>query len=154
MTRRAGELTLGATVKPLRKLGAVGVGIGVLVVRDGKVLLGRRKGSHGAGTWSAPGGRLEYGESIEACARRELAEETSLVLGPIVPGPYTNDVFPEVEEQYVTVFVVARQSTGEPANLEPNKCDGWAWFAWNDLPSPLFPPVQSLVLSGYMPVAT
>jgi 8-oxo-dGTP diphosphatase len=139
-------------VNPPRKLHAVGVG--VLVLRDGKVLLGKRKGSHGAGTWSAPGGRLEFGESIEDCARRELRGETSLVLGTVSPGPYTNNLFPEVEEQYVTVFVVARQATGEPANLEPHKCEGWCWFSWSELPSPLFAPVASLVASGYSPAAS
>ena len=130
---------------------SVGVGVGVLVVRDGKVLLGKRKGSHGAGTWSSPGGRLEFGESVEDCARRELLEETSLFLGPVSPGPYTNDVFAEVEEQYITVFVVAQETAGEPVNLEPHKCEGWSWFAWSELPSPLFAPVESLVSTGYRP---
>lgn len=119
--------------------------------RHGQVLLGRRVGSHGAGTYSAPGGRLEYGESIEQCARRELREETSLELGAVTLGPYTNDIFSEVEEQYVTVFVIAEQATGEPVNIEPQKCEGWAWFAWDELPSPLFPPLQSLVMSGFSP---
>ncbi len=47
------------------------VGVGVLILRDGKVLLGRRKGSHGAGCWSAPGGHLEFGEAVEdaPCAK-------------------------------------------------------------------------------------
>lgn len=133
-----------------RKVHAVGVGVGVLVVREGKVLLGKRKGSHGTGSWSAPGGRLEYGESIEQCAARELREETGLELGPVQLGPYTNDVFTEVSEQYLTVFVVARMSRGEPLNLEANKCDGWFWFAWDELPSPLFAPVRSLVASGFV----
>lgn len=127
------------------------VGVGVLVLRDGKVLLGKRRGSHGAGTWSAPGGRLEYGESIEACARRELAEETGMDLGPVTPGPYANDVFPEIREHYVTVFVVARQATGEPDNKEPHKCEGWLWFDWAELPSPLFAPLASLRRSGFEP---
>ena len=65
----------------------VAVGVGVLVVRDGLVLLGRRLGAHGAGTWAAPGGRLEFGEQIEACAQRELAEETGLVARQIELGP-------------------------------------------------------------------
>ncbi|MBO9652383.1 MAG: NUDIX domain-containing protein [Variovorax sp.] len=130
--------------------GTIGVGVGVIVVRDGKVLLGRRKGSHGAGTWSAPGGRLEFGESVEDCALRELREETGLSLGPVEVGPYTNDVFADVQEQYVTAFVIARHATGEPENLEPLKCDGWAWFPWDELPEPLFEPIRSLVASGYM----
>lgn len=56
------------------------VGVGVLILRDGKVLLGRRKGSHGAGCWSAPGGHLEFGEAVEDCALREALEETGLAL--------------------------------------------------------------------------
>jgi 8-oxo-dGTP diphosphatase len=130
---------------------AVHVGVGVLVLRDGKVLLGKRRGSHGAGTWSAPGGRLEYGESIEACARRELAEETGLDLGPATPGPYTNDMFPEIREHHVTLFVVARQASGDPVNREPHKCEGWSWFDWADLPSPLFAPLASLRRTGFVP---
>ena len=130
---------------------AVGVGVGVLVLRERKVLLGKRRGSHGSGTWSAPGGRLEFGESIEECASRELREETSLELGSIALGPYTNDVFAEVGEQYLTVFVLAGHTMGQPVNREPNQCEGWEWFAWNQLPSPLFKPVQSLVASGFVP---
>jgi 8-oxo-dGTP diphosphatase len=127
---------------------SVAVGVGVLVFRGGKILLGKRRGSHGAGTWSPPGGRLEYSESIEDCARRELREETSLELGPITLGPYTNNVFAEVEEQYLTVFVLATQTAGEPQNLEPHKCEGWAWFTGSELPAPLFAPMRSLIESG------
>lgn len=129
----------------------VGVGVGILVLRDGRVLLGRRRGSHGAGTWSAPGGRLEYGESIEDCARRELLEETGLALGQCERGPYTTDVFEAVREHYLTVFVLARRTQGEPATLEPDKCDGWQWFDWSALPQPLFAPLASLRATGFDP---
>lgn len=129
----------------------VRVGVGILVVRQGKLLLGRRLGSHGAGTWSLPGGKLEYGESIEECARRELKEETGLDLGAVELGPYTNDVFSDVQEHYVTLFVLARNCQGEPVNLEPHKCEGWSWFSWSALPEPLFAPLESLRRSGFTP---
>lgn len=129
----------------------VGVGVGVLVLHEGLVLLGKRLGSHGAGTWSAPGGRLEYGEQIEACAARELKEETGLAASSHELGPYTNDLFEEVQEQYVTIFVVARGIRGSPVNLEPGKCEGWAWFKWGDWPAPLFKPVESLLRIGWRP---
>lgn len=132
----------------------VGVGVGVLVLHQGLVLLGRRRGSHGAGTWSAPGGRLEFGEQIEACAARELREETGLTASTLELGPYSNDIFPEVNQQYLTVYVVARGIQGTPANLEPDKCDGWAWFRWGEWPTPLFKPVESLLAIGWRPDGT
>jgi 8-oxo-dGTP diphosphatase len=129
----------------------VGVGIGVLVVHEGLVLLGKRRGSHGAGTWSAPGGRLEFGEQIEGCAARELKEETGLSASAFELGPYSNDIFVEASEQYVTIFVVARGIKGSPANLEPHKCEGWAWFKWGEWPAPLFQPLESLLRIGWRP---
>ena len=78
------------------------VGVGVLIVRDGTVLLGVRRGSHGAGTWAPPGGHLEFGESVEACARREAAEETGLALGAVTEGPYTVDAFPDEGKHYAS----------------------------------------------------
>ena len=131
--------------------GETRVGVGVLVVRDGRVLLGERRGSHGAGTWAPPGGHLEYGESAEACARREAAEETGLTLGAVLPGPYSVDAFPELNRQYATLFVVAPDAAGEPACREPAKCTGWSWWAWDALPAPLFAPLASLRARGYVP---
>ena len=58
----------------------VRVGVGVLVTRGAEVLVGQRRGSHGAGDWALPGGHLEVGESWEACAARELEEETGIRL--------------------------------------------------------------------------
>lgn len=127
------------------------VGVGVLVVREGRVLLGERRGSHGAGTWAPPGGHLEYRENPNDCARRELAEETGLTDGALTPGPYTSDIFEPEGLHYVTLFVLANDVSGEPTVREPAKCVRWDWFSWSALPTPLFAPVRSLCQSGYVP---
>jgi 8-oxo-dGTP diphosphatase len=128
------------------------VGVGVIVYRDGHVLLGLRRGSHGAGTWALPGGHLEFGEGVESCARRELLEETGLTLAGVQQASFTVDDFPHDGKHYVTLFVEALGVVGEPANLEPDKCLGWSWFAWDALPAPLFAPLASLYAQGYVPV--
>ena len=127
------------------------VGVGVLIVRDGRVLLGVRRGSHGAGTWAPPGGHLEFGESVEACARREAAEETGLALAAVEPGPYTVDTFPEEGKHYVTLFALATAPEGEPRALEPDKTAAWEWHDWRALPAPLFAPLASLLARGFVP---
>lgn len=127
------------------------VGVGVIVVREGRLLLGLRRSAHGEGTWAVPGGHLEHGESIEACALRELAEETGLVATRVTLGPYTNDVFVETRKHYVTLFAIVHDALGEPRVLEPDKCAEWGFFAWSAMPSPLFAPLARLRETGFVP---
>ena len=115
------------------------------------MLFGKRRGSHGAGTWALPGGHLEFGESVEGCAIREVAEETGLVVQSVRFGPYTNDIFKHERKHYVTLFVVAHGASGDPEVREPNKCECWGWFPWTQPPEPLFAPLGNLVHSGYVP---
>lgn len=129
------------------------VGVGVIVMRDGKVLLGRRRNAHGAGTWQFPGGHLEFNESIEACARREVFEETGLCIWNLRRGPYTEDRFPDDGKHYVTLYVLADFNGGELTLKEPDKCDRWDWFSWDDLPAPKFIPLANLVEQGFDPFA-
>jgi 8-oxo-dGTP diphosphatase len=127
------------------------VGVGVIVLRNGRVLLGRRIGSHGASTWALPGGHLECGETPEQCAARELTEETGLSLSGATRGPFTNSVFAAEAKHYVTLFILGTCGAGEPEVKEPAKCQEWRWFLWSELPEPLFQPFESLVQSGFVP---
>lgn len=120
------------------------VGVGVVVIKQGKVLLGKRKGAHGLGEWSIAGGHLEFNESVEECARRELVEETGLEALSLRLGPWTEDII-ENDKHYVSLFVVVNNFRGELKLLEPHKCEGWEWFEWNRLPSPLFLPFRSFI---------
>lgn len=125
------------------------VGVGVIVIRDGLVLLGQRIGSHGAGTWALPGGHLEFGEGVDECAAREVREETGLEIEACSAGPYSSDLFEG--KHYVTLFVVARSRAGEPRILEPTKCAEWRWVRWSALPTPLFQPLATIHAAGYVP---
>lgn len=140
-----------ASVPPANYGGVVSARVSVIVLRKSRLLLGRRKDSHGAVAWFAPGGCLEFGESIVSCAQRELLRETGMRLGLAEPGPYANDFFAESHQQFLTAFVVARCTSGAPRVMEPHKCECWDWFAWDELPAPLFAPVQSLIASGFVP---
>lgn len=113
------------------------VGVGVMVLRDGHLLLGRRKGSHGAGEYAYPGGHLEHLESFEQCAKREVREETGLEIGPLrfLRVLNTREYAPK---HYVDVAFAADWVSGEPRVLEPEKIDGWAWYPLDALPSPVF----------------
>ncbi|MBS0605102.1 MAG: NUDIX domain-containing protein [Verrucomicrobia bacterium] len=120
------------------------VGVGVVVISQGKLLLGKRKGAHGAGFWSTAGGHLENGESVEECARRELFEETGLEAASVVLGPWTNNII-DGTKHYVTLFVFVDAFRGEVQLKEPHKCEGWHWFDANALPDPLFPTVVTMI---------
>jgi len=123
-------------------------GVGVLVVRDGQVLMGRRTSPHGRGTWSPPGGKAEPGETAEETARRELVEETGLVGAVPRVVAETVDSF-ATGETWRTHWVLLDWVSGEPEVLEPDEVDSWGWYAWDRLPAPLFLPMASLVATGY-----
>lgn len=124
------------------------VGIGVLVFNEmAQLLLGKRKNSHGEATWGLPGGHLEYGESLEDCAVREVKEETSLNVASPVFYAMTNDVFTSDDKHYISIFMIAYSLDGQDAQImEPNKAEKWCWFNLENLATPLFPPLESLLL--------
>jgi 8-oxo-dGTP diphosphatase len=113
------------------------VGICVLVMKEGKILLGKRKGSHGADEYASPGGHLEHMESFEDCARREVMEETGLEIGPIRFLRVMN-IRDYAPKHYIDVAFAAEWKSGEPTAREPDKIEGWEWYDLESLPSPLF----------------
>jgi 8-oxo-dGTP diphosphatase len=118
-------------------------------MRRGRILLGRRRGSHGSGYYAAPGGHIEFGESFEQAARREVREETGLEIENLRLLSVGNYIFDreDGERHYIDVDFVCEAPDGEPATIEPEKCDGWDWYDPDDLPEPLFVVTERMIAS-------
>jgi len=129
-----------------------GVGVGVYVRREGKILFGLRKGGHGAGEWCPPGGKMEMKESPESCAVRETREETGLELQNVRFAGITNDIWNDIGTHYVTINFVADWKSGQAAVMEPDKFERWEWFSWEKLPEPLFLSTVNFIATGGNPL--
>jgi len=113
------------------------VGVGIMVIKGRKILLGKRKGSHGEGEYAFPGGHLEYMETFEECGRREVKEECGIEIENI-RFQFLSNVTKYAPKHYVHVGLMANWKSGEPKVLEPEKCELWAWHEIDKLPKPLF----------------
>jgi 8-oxo-dGTP diphosphatase len=82
------------------------VGVGGVVIADGRVLLIRRAGPPLQGEWSIPGGLLELGESLDQGVRRELAEETGLEVRVLDLIEVFERVFPDDNGRTKYHFVI------------------------------------------------
>lgn len=133
----------------------MGAGVGVMLIRDGKILLGKRNDDpvkadsllQGEGTWTLPGGKLDFGESLEDAAVRETMEETSIHVekGSLELISISNDISPKAH--FVTLGFRAAKFSGVPKTMEPEEIVEWKWFPLESLPEPLFPPSRNIILN-------
>ena len=126
------------------------VGTAMIISRDEKVLLMKRKSPHGRGTWSTPGGHLDFGETLEGCAARETKEEVGVDVVDIHFRSVTNDVFESQGKHYVTIWMEGTP-VGEPRIVSEREVEEIGWFAWDALPQPLFLPLENLVNENCYP---
>lgn len=134
----------------------VGAGVGVMILKDGKMLLGKRHeypqkaGSalHGEGTWTMPGGKIHFGESFEDAAYREVLEETGIEINRnnLKFVSLTND---SVEDaHFITIGLLCENFEGEAEVREPDEITEWKWFKLNELPNPIYF-VSGKILKNY-----
>jgi len=112
------------------------VGVGVVFVRNGQVFLARRRGPLGSGAWGSAGGHLEFGETLEECARREALEEFGLEVGGLRFLCVSNVI--AYGRHYLDVEFLGEIGSQEPRLLEPEAFDGSGWFPLAELPEPMF----------------
>jgi len=129
----------------------VGAGVGVMMLRDNKLLLGKRhddpeKASSmlkGEGTWSMPGGKLDFGESFEEGARREVLEETGIRINKLKVICINNDMVPTAH--FVTIGLFSDDFEGDPKVMEPDEITEWRWFDLDHLPEKVFFPCLKIL---------
>lgn len=128
----------------------VRVGVGVFILRDGKFLMQQRIGAHGEGTWSVPGGHLEFGETPKQTSHREVLEETGCTIENVRFAAVTNDYFAKEAKHYITWWTMSDWKSGEPTITEPDKCTAQMWVDLDSLPTPLFLPWEQLLKSKFI----
>lgn len=125
-----------------------GIGVGVMIVRENKILLGLRNPNkvkasselQGQGTWTMPGGKVEFMEKLIDAAKRELKEETSLEATKLDLLCISDDMTDTAH--YVTVGFIVREYTGEVKIMEPETIIDWKWFDLHNLPNNLYKPSE------------
>lgn len=122
------------------------VGIGLLIVRGNRVLLGKRKGTHGAGHYGGVGGHLEHLETFEECIMRELAEEAGIQLKvKNLRMICVTNMRAYAPKHYIDIGMAAEWEDGEPEVMEPHKLEAWEWHDIDRLPEPLFAVMNNYV---------
>jgi len=135
----------------------MGIGVGVMILRDGKILLGKRHDDpekadsalHGEGHWTMPGGKVDFGNTLIDAAYREVLEETGIEINKekLKIISITDDIVPDAH--FVTIGWLCEDFSGEPQIMEPDEITTWQWFDLDNLPEPLFPP-SAKVLKNYL----
>ena len=123
------------------------VGVGCIVVRDGKLLLVRNQ----RGFWSTPGGHLDFGEAPDVCAAREAFEETGVTVSRIQFVAITNDVLAELGKHYLTVWMRGDADGGSAQIGDTAEIAELGWFSPDQLPSPLHLYFQNLLAGRCWP---
>ena len=130
---------------PAKKSLRPNIGVGVLVWREQQILLGERLSEGQDNCWQFPGGHLENNESVTECARREVQEETGLIIKDLRHLGFTDVPFEIAGLKYLTLLVSCEYASGEAEVREPEKCAGWQWFDYQKLPERLFVPITGFL---------
>jgi ADP-ribose pyrophosphatase YjhB (NUDIX family) len=115
----------------------------LLLNSQGQVLLGKRKNSYKAGYYGLPGGRVEHNEPMLTAIEREVKEETGLdnlalkFVGVVRENQGAYD--------FVHFVYVAEIAAAVPELCEPEKCEGWEWFALGTEISDILPGHQAAI---------
>lgn len=119
----------------------IGVSVGAFIVNNkGEILLMKRSQNtkNERGKWEAPGGAVDFGETLEHAIRREMKEELGIDIEILSQWGAKDHIIPEDKQHWVpTTFLVHVAKGQAPKIMEPHKHDAIGWFAMGDFPIPL-----------------
>ncbi len=135
-----------------------GMGVGAMILKDNKILLGLRHHDknkadselHGENTWTMPGGKVDFGEKLAETPVREIKEETSLKIKKedLKLISVSDDIILD-DAHFVTIGFLCEKFEGEPKVMEPDEIIKWQWFPIDSMPENMFFPSQR-VLENYL----
>ena len=114
-----------------------GVGTGLAILRDGKLLLYRRTRPPEAGHWNIVGGKVDHMEHSMQAARREAEEESGLTIGALEFLIISEQIFDTDGHHWISIIYQTTDISGDARVMEPEKLPEFGWFALDDLPEPL-----------------
>ncbi|APO74948.1 NUDIX hydrolase domain-containing protein [Rhizobium etli 8C-3] len=114
-----------------------GLGVGLVILRDGKILLYKRILAPEAGHWSIVGGKVDHMEPIAEAARREAEEETGLTIARAELLGHAEVISGADAQHWVSFLYIATEVSGDPQLTEPEKLSDFGWFTRSELPTPL-----------------
>ena len=129
----------------------MGFGACIILLKDNKILLGKRHDDpekadsllQGQGTWTLPGGKVDFGEELEEAARREAFEETGIKANSLKLVSLTNDI--KDKAHFITIGFLCDDFEGDPKIMEPAEITKWAWFDLDEIPQPMFFPSEKAI---------
>ncbi|MDD3647526.1 MAG: NUDIX domain-containing protein [Candidatus Dojkabacteria bacterium] len=135
----------------MKNVKKMGFGFGAMILRSGKVLLGlrnedRRRASsllHGEGSWTMPGGKVDFGESYIEAVKREVREETSLKVNSAKLISINNTVGRNAH--FLTLGFKITSFSGSLKVMEPEEIIEWKWFDLKKLPQNLYVPSRIII---------
>lgn len=114
-----------------------GLGCGLVILREGRILLYRRANAPEAGHWNIVGGKVDHMERTLDAARREAEEETGLSINGLDFLCISEQVIEKDAQHWVSMIYVTRDFSGEPQLTEPEKLTELGWFEIDNLPDPI-----------------
>lgn len=116
----------------------IGLGCGAVIRNSaGKILLMQRgpKSKNEAGTWTIPGGSVEFGETMAQAAVREIKEELGIDIKILKQYGCADHIMPQEGQHWVSTIFECGIVAGEPKIMEPEKCSEIGWYALEEMPS-------------------